>query len=234
MNCLHKCLDILYPKTCCFCGEVSAEDICNKCRKNIVYIQEPVCKKCGKPIRYEEGELCHDCQNNDFSYEQGKSIWLHKGPVRNSIYRFKYNNKRIYGKFYAEELYRLYQHKIKEWDIDVIIPIPLHQRRRRERGYNQSEIVAKYLGELAGIPIERKVLCRIRNTKPQKSLNHKDRKANLKNAFRAKGDLKKIKNILLIDDIYTTGNTIHEATKALQKKGALKVFFFTISIGQGF
>ena len=199
-----------------------------------MYIQEPVCKKCGKPIRFEEDELCYDCQKNELAYEQGKSVWLHKGPVRHSIYQFKYNNKRIYGKFYAEELYRLYGHKMKEWGIDVIIPIPLHRRRKRERGYNQSEIVAKYLGKMSGIRVEQNVLYRIQNTKPQKSLSYKERKANLHNAFLAKGSLKGVRNALLIDDIYTTGNTINEAAKILKDKGALKVFFFTISIGQGF
>ena len=225
---------MLYPQTCYFCGKISRTPICSGCRGKIEYIGEPRCKKCGKPIRYEEQEFCSDCQAQLFHYEQGRSLWLHKGPVRWSIYQFKYRNRRIYGQFYAQELYRIYGEKLKEWEIDTIIPIPLHGKRKRKRGYNQAEIVAKHLGELSKIPVETKSLVRVRHTKPQKELNHKERKKTLKEAFQVTKHWKNRGNILLVDDIYTTGNTIDSAATVLKKKGAKKVWFFTISIGQGF
>ena len=233
MKILDWCLGILYPQTCCFCGKVSTEPICKECREQVYYVKEPRCKKCGKPVRYKEQEFCLDCSRKQLHYEAGRSVWIHKGLVPWSIYQFKYHNRRIYGEYYAEEMYRLYGNKIREWEIDAIVPVPLHWKRKLSRGYNQAEIVAKALGRKTGIPVESKMVVRTKNTKPQKKLAHRERSVNLKNAFCAKRVKKGIQNILIIDDIYTTGNTINEMAKCLYSKGIQKVFFLTISIGQG-
>lgn len=227
-------MELLYPKTCCFCGKISVQEICDSCKEKVFYIKEPRCKKCGKPIRYEEQEYCHDCQKQSFHYVQGRSLWIHKGAVPWSIYQFKYHNRRIYGKFYAKELYRVYGESIKEWGIDLIVPVPLHWRRRRKRGYNQAEIVARYLGELTGIPIDTRLVIRKKYTEPQKTLNNKERVKNLKHVFDVRKMTVREKNILLIDDIYTTGSTIDAISKILLEKGYNKVWFLTISIGQDF
>lgn len=234
MKIWKRCLELLYPETCCFCGKVCTTDICMECKGNITYIREPVCKKCGKPVRYEEEEYCSDCKEHPHFYEQGKSIWLHTGKVRWSVYQFKYHNRRIYGEFYAMELFRLYGDWLKRCGIDVIIPVPLHWKRRRKRGYNQAEIVARHLGKLAKIPVNNRAVVRSTNTRPQKELNHKERKKNLEHAFYVTKCWKRENNVLLIDDIYTTGNTIDGVAKVLKEKGAQKIWFLTISIGQGF
>ena len=231
MNVWKKCLGIFYPQTCCFCGKVSRDKICSACGNQIVYIEEPRCKKCGKPIRYEEKELCYDCSKQEFSYEQGRSVWLHKGPVRWSVY---HHNRRIYGECYAQEMYRLYGETLKKWGITRIIPIPLHPKRRRRRGYNQAEILAKHLSKLSGIPMDNRGVIRVKDTVPQKKLNHKERKKNLSNAFAVTTHWKPAECVLLVDDIYTTGNTMDAVAKLLLKKGVEKVCFLTISIGQGF
>ncbi len=227
-------MELLYPKTCCFCGKISVQEICDSCKEKVFYIKEPRCKKCGKPIRYEEQEYCHDCQKQSFHYVQGRSLWIHKGAVPWSIYQFKYHNRRIYGKFYAKELYRIYGESIEEWGIDLIVPVPLHWRRRRKRGYNQAEIVARYLGELTGIPVDKHLVIRKKYTEPQKTLNNKERVKNLKHVFDVRKMTVRAKNILLIDDIYTTGSTIDAISKVLLEKGNNKVWFLTISIGQDF
>ena len=227
-------MELLYPKTCCFCGKISVQEICDSCKEKVSYIKEPRCKKCGKPIRYEEQEYCHDCQKQSFQYLQGRSLWIHKGAVPWSIYQFKYHNRRIYGKFYAKELYRVYGESIEEWGIDLIVPVPLHWRRRRKRGYNQAEIVARYLGELTGIPVDKHLVIRKKYTEPQKTLNNKERVKNLKHVFDVRKMTVRAKNILLIDDIYTTGSTIDAISKVLLEKGHNKVWFLTISIGQDF
>lgn len=227
-------LGLLYPKTCCFCGKVNAYEICRECAEKIIYIKEPRCKKCGKPVRYEEQEYCYDCQAHSHHYTQGRSIWLHKMPVSMSIYQFKYKNRRIYGTFYAKEMARLYGGKMREWGIDVIIPVPLHRKKKRLRGYNQAEILAKQLGKRTGIEVNAKAVIRTRYTRPQKELNDKERKQNLKEAFSVTEKWKPYKNVLLIDDIYTTGSTIDTIAEELKRAGAGKVFFLTISIGQGY
>ena len=197
-------------------------------------MKEPRCKTCGKPIRYEEKEYCEDCKREEMHYDQGKSVWLHKDPVAFSVYQFKYHNRRVFAEFYAKEMWRLYGKKIKAWEIDAIVPVPLHWKRRLDRGYNQSEMIAKYLGKYSGIPVQKKGVRRIRYTERQKTLGHKERKKNLKNAFEVTKRWKEARNVLIIDDIYTTGNTISEIARILKQKGVEKVCFLTISIGQGF
>jgi len=225
---------MLYPQTCHFCGELNTTPICKKCAEIVEYIREPCCKRCGKPIRYKEQEYCHDCEKREVFFEQGKSVWLHKGVVTWSVYQFKYHNRRIYGKFYAEELWRIYGRKIREWGIELIVPVPLHRKRKRRRGYNQAEILARHLSHLSGIPVNSKAVRRVRHTTPQKELNDKERKKNLKEAFRITKYWRKVGRVLIVDDIYTTGNTIDAVAKVLRQNGAEKIWFLTISIGQGF
>ena len=196
-------------------------------------IQEPRCKKCGKPIRKETEEYCYDCKRTEHYYEWGRSLWIHKEPVNEAIYAFKYKNKRIYGKIFARELAMVYGKCLKEENVELIIPIPLHKSRRRERGYNQTEILAKYLSEYTGIEVDQTSLVRNKRTSPQKHYNDKERKKNIRHAFTLKKEIH-AKSVLLIDDIYTTGSTIDEAARMLKKSGVINICFLTISVGQGY
>lgn len=217
-----------------FCGKVHEEFVCEKCREQLVYVEEPRCKKCGKPIRYAEQEYCQDCQRTDFSYEQGRSIWVHREPVTHSIYQFKYHNRRIYAEFYAQEFLRKYGTLLEEWGIDLIVPVPLHRKRRLQRGYNQAEVLAKELGRLTGIPVDCSAVIRKRDTQPQKVLDNKERRKNLYQGFSLRKEWDVPKRILVVDDIYTTGSTIEGVSRALCHNCVNKVWFFTISIGQDF
>jgi len=234
MKILEWCLGMLYPQTCCFCGKVSSTPICKECEDKVSYVKEPRCKKCGKPIRYQEQEYCLDCEKNHFHYEEGRSVWIHKGAVPWSIYQFKYHNRRIFAKFYAEEMYRLFGKKLREWGIDVIVPVPIHPKRKRIRGYNQAEVLAKELSRLSGIPIECGLVKRIRYTDPQKKLDNKERRRNLNAAFQVNKMKKLYSRVLIVDDIYTTGSTIDTIAKQLLEKSNKKSWFLTISIGQDF
>ncbi len=234
MKLLEKILDLLFPHRCCFCGKVYKTSVCPDCMKKIIYIKEPRCKKCGRPVRYEEQEYCYECQKQTHFYEQGKSIWLHKQPVNTSIYQFKFHNRRIYAEYYAKEMYRLFWKDLERWKIDVIIPVPLHRKRKRKRGYNQAEILAKELGKLSDIPVDTKFVRRNKFTRPQKELDAKARKDNLKKAFTVDETKYRGKHILIIDDIYTTGATINAVAELLLSKTTCKVWFLTISIGQDF
>lgn len=225
---------VLYPQTCCFCGKICGKYVCPECEKEIEYIEGPICERCGKPIAYGKEKLCFDCSKRPMFYEQGRSLWLHKGKVKRGIYQFKYHNRRSNGLYYANELYRRYGEQIRRWSIDVIIPVPLHPKRRRKRGYNQAEIVAKHLGKQMSIPVDSKCVIRTKQTAAQKDLTNSERESNIKGAFEVVQIKENVKNILIIDDIYTTGSTINEISKILRKKGDFKVFFLTISIGQGF
>lgn len=190
--------------------------------------------RCGKPVRYPEQEYCYDCQEASHVFDRGYSLWLHKKPVNQSIYQFKYHNQRRFAFYYADELARAFRPVLKTWNPDLIMPIPLHRKRRKIRGYNQAFLVAEALGKRTHLPVDAKSLVRIRDTSPQKKLDPVSRKRNLKQAFAVKESFSPVPAVLLIDDIYTTGNTLDAAAAKLKERGVGKVFFLTISIGQGY
>lgn len=230
----EKILDLVYPHTCPFCGELTDRKVCRECAREVWYIQEPRCKKCGKPIRRQEQEYCFDCAHRRHAYERGMSLWKHEKQVRASVYRFKYRNQRIYSRFYAEEMESRFKKYIIQWKIALIIPVPLSKKRRKERGFNQAALLAEQLSRRLHIPADTCHLQRTVDTIPQKQLGVDARRENLRNAFVWTGQSLAGKNVLLLDDIYTTGNTIDSAAKILKKSKAEKVYFLTISIGQGY
>lgn len=193
--------------------------------------------KCGKPIRYAEKEYCHDCVRVKHYFEKGAALWLHEEPVNLSIYQYKFHNQRNFGRYYAEEMAKRHRSRLMKWNPDIIIPIPLHSSKLRKRGYNQAAIVAEELERLTGLPVNAGLLKRVRGTNPLKTLDPAGRKRNLRKAFAVAESKKQMlngKTVLLIDDIYTTGSTMDEAAKCLKVAGAEKVFYLTISIGQGY
>ena len=233
-NLWDKILKILYPPVCPFCGRLSKEGMCEERRKKVVYVSEPCCKKCGKPIRNEQEEYCFDCSLQKHIFTEGRSLYVHKSPVLEAVYALKYHNRKIYASFFAGELAEHYGSYLIRKRIDLIVPIPLHKRKQRQRGFNQAELVARELGRLAGIPVDTRSLKRIKDTDPQKNLNDKKRRHNIRGAFSVQGNVVIRKNVLLVDDIYTTGSTMDEAARVLLCAGAENVCFLTISIGQGY
>lgn len=227
--------ETLWPQACPFCGKVSAGGICAACRRKVdaLAVKEPRCMKCGKPIRKAEQEYCYDCARKRHTYDRGVSLWLHREPVNTSIYRFKYHNQRFYASIYAAEIVKTYRGQLRKWEPEVIIPVPLHSRKRRARGYNQAGILARELGRLLGIPVEEHLVCRVRNTAPQKQLDSRKRRKNLEKAFAVRPYPSMPERVLVTDDIYTTGNTIDAVAGALKAAGVQKVYFLTISIGKG-
>ena len=237
----RELLHILYPVRCPICDRPVHTDfgchvypICDTCKGRVEYVKEPACKRCGKPITDERGEFCGDCLRKRHAFTQGKALWVYRGCVKQSIYRLKYSNRREYGLAYAQELARIYGGWIRRKGIDMIIPIPLHKKRRRQRGYNQAEIIAKELGRLLKLPVYGKLLVRNVYTRPQKELNDKERKNNLKKAFKIVQNNVQLKHILLVDDIFTTGSTIDGAAEVMREAGASEVYFVSVSIGRGY
>ena len=230
-------LDWLFPPRCPICDKIIKNDekICTNCKKELKWIKEPKCFRCGKPVE-EEQEYCYDCRKQEFHYQQGFSLWLYEGAAKQSVTAFKYKGRQEYAAFYGEELVRAYGKKLKDLNINVIIPVPIHKERERLRGYNQAELIARELSKALQIPLEAKALLRVRSTKPQKQLNYKERQRNLEKAFQCKPipcKKRKLGNVLLVDDIYTTGSTIEACTKSLLAAGAVKVYFITLCIGNG-
>ena len=136
--------------------------------------------RCGKPIKDEYKEYCSDCAKRTSHITQGRSLWLHKEPVSTAIYKFKYNNKRSWGELFAAEMAQAYKDQVIKWGIEEIIPIPLHKSRKRKRGYNQAEIIAKCLSEKTGVSLVSDALFRVKKTTAQKKLDRQERMGNLR------------------------------------------------------
>lgn len=233
---MKNLLDCFYPPRCPICDEVLPPGllICEDCRTEAVPVAEPVCKKCGKPIENGEREYCSDCAGKKHVYRQGKAVFLYKAGMKKSMYRFKYSNRREYAQFYAKQAAQIHGDWIRRKQIEVIVPIPMYSRKKRRRGYNQAEVFARALGKELGIPVDADIVRRIRDTVPQKELNDKGRQYNLKNAFQLAPNIVEYSQILLVDDIYTTGSTMDAVATVLLSGGIQNIYYICISIGVGF
>lgn len=239
---LQSILEILYPVRCPVCGKIvlpKGERICGPCKDKLKVIQEPRCKKCSKPIEAEEKEYCRDCEQKNYNYIKGYSVWIYDDIMKKSISDYKYHNKKEYARFYIAETIRLYGKSIVKLAPDVLVPVPIHNVKYRERGYNQADILALGIGKELDLPVLSHLLVRNRKTLPQKQLNDKERLRNLKEAFRfnekaAEGFRREIDKVLLVDDIYTTGSTIEACTNILLAQGIKEVYFITLCIGKGY
>ncbi len=229
-------LDMVYPKRCPFCGQISEKDngTCLDCQGKVPCITEPRCMKCSKPIQNKETEYCYDCLEKKHHYISGKALWIYDDVMRQSIARFKYGGSLEYAEVYGKEIATQYGNWVRT-HADILVPVPLHKRKERVRGYNQAEVLANAIGRILEIPVKSKLLYRSRDTRPQKELNDKERLKNLSEAFQTKAEkLCEFQKAMLVDDIYTTGSTIEACANVLCEAGIREVYFLSICIGKGF
>lgn len=226
--------DWLYPRRCPVCDEAvdMGNLICESCRPKLRYIKSPRCYKCGKQLSSEQEEYCFDCRSRQHFYDRGLALYDY-GSIHSSIYRFKYGARQEYADFYVQDLVRHLRKQIENWNPDGIIPVPLSRRRQEKRGYNQAALLARGLSEFCHIPCYEDVILRRKNTAPMKELSALQRQINLKNAFIMHRDDVKLKRILIVDDIYTTGSTIDSVARIFKENGTQNIYFITLAIGMG-
>ena len=225
-------LDMLYPRRCPVCHDIAVPGgsrICNVCREKLKPITGPRCFRCSKPLKREEQEYCKDCRKTRL-FDQGIGIFPYGSVLQESLFKLKYGKRQEYASFYGQIAAVYSREIIRNWGVEIIIPIPLHRKRMEKRGYNQAELIAEALGKTLCIPVDSRLMKRKVNTRPQKELDYRERKQNMKNAFFLKGE-NRYRRILLVDDIYTTGSTIEAAAELLKRNGAENVFFLTIAMG---
>ncbi|MDD3219232.1 MAG: ComF family protein [Lachnospiraceae bacterium] len=228
--------DILYPPRCPVCHEIVGKRTqlaCPECLKKLPLVVEPRCKSCGKPLRNRETEYCRDCKNHSHEYTQGIGIFAYNQLMQQSIVLWKYHGRQEYGKFYAFCIKKYAAPYILRWNPQLIIPVPIHKKRRRMRGFNQAEMLGELLEKATGIPMDTTLVERTEYTKAQKKLNPEERRHNLQHAFTITRTQIPFKRILILDDIYTTGSTIDAITRLLKQAGAQEVYFITVCIGYG-
>ena len=229
-------LNILFPRRCPVCGEIvrpAGGLICPACFRELSFVKSPTCKKCGKEIEDETMEFCADCMAHRHTYEYGLALFNYNDAARNSMVQIKYHNKREYLDFYGAAVAVRVEREIRRMRVDAIIPVPVHPSRRRKRGFNQAEVLAKIVGERLGIPVKAELLRRTKKTLPQKELSVGERLKNLSGAFRADEIPENIRRVLLVDDIYTTGSTIEACTRVLKTAGVETIYFGVICMAGG-
>lgn len=225
---------LLYPLRCPVCDEIvkpAGEKICLECLKRLKLLTPPWCLKCGKKL-LAEGELCDECRKREHRFLRGRALYEYES-VAPSIYRLKYGGRREYADFFGEQMARYLGDFIGSMRPDALIPIPLHRRRKIERGYNQAQLLAEKIGECMRLPVYSNLLVRVKNTSPLKYQNLQERQNNLKKAFNIAGNDVKLKRIFLVDDIYTTGGTMDEAAGTLMSAGVEDICFVTLASGAG-
>ena len=225
-------LSFLFPPICPLCAKElldKGERICKICSKKQIFIKEPTCYSCGKSMRNQEKEYCSDCRQHPKNFERGMGLCIYQKPVTDSLAAIKYKNERKFAKYYLEEIQKRKYRDLLQLKIDVIIPVPIHRKKRRKRGFNQAEEFGKRLSHYLEIPMNSSLLIRSKKTVPQKDLGPALRLKNLEQAFSCRKLPYRMKKVLLIDDIYTTGSTAEACSRALKKAGAEQVFLLVIA-----
>lgn len=225
--------ELFFPPRCPFCDRVIAlgSISCKECQKKIRYVRGSVCYQCGKPLSKETAEYCRDCLRVKHHYDRGWALYQYES-IKNSLYRFKYHDRPGYAAHYAKDMARRMT-ILHTLSVDCILPVPMYARKERSRGYNQAKELAKYLSKELEIPWNPRLLRRVKKTKPMKELGPSERQLNLRNAFQIRSNDVKLKSILLVDDIYTTGATIDACSLVLKTQGIEKVYFVALAIGDG-
>ncbi len=227
-------LRLLFPQRCPVCdGIVRGRDgfICAGCATKLRYVEAPWCMKCGKKLT-EETEICADCRRMVHQFVRGRALYEYESAAA-GIYRLKYAGRREYAQFYGREMAEYLRDFLQSVRPDGLIPIPLHKKRKRERGYNQAELLARELSRHSRIPVYTDYLKRVKATVPLKRLNPQERQNNLKKAFKIARNDVELKTVILVDDIFTTGSTIDEAAGVLRANGVEKVYFVALARGTG-
>ncbi|MGN0242335.1 MAG: ComF family protein [Candidatus Weimeria sp.] len=223
---------LLFPPRCPSCDGLLAPDeksICRDCEKLVVRVRGNFCQTCGRLLK-KRGEItCPDCGRYHHVFSEGRPLYEYEGPIREAVYRFKYKGRKSYADAFACDAVDLWGEWIKA-SADVIVPVPMNAKKLRQRGYDQADVLAHAISAECGIQY-RHLLERVRETVPMKALSRSERQNNLKNAFQVSDFDVKLKKILLVDDIYTTGSTLDECARVLLAEGASEVNGIYISIG---
>lgn len=219
--------DFLLKSRCIACGRIDRQGLCPGCINQFQNLPERSCLICKSDK--VNNNICLECKNRTPLFKSLTAIGIYNGLLKSLIYDFKYQGQKKFG----IALGKLLAEKIAEStiikEIDYISSIPLHKDKLKQRKYNQAEIVSVSLAKSIKKPY-RSLLIRDRNTEAQHSLNLKQRKENLQNAFILNSGFKvKNKNILIVDDIFTSGSTVQEASEVLLKNGARDIYIAVLA-----
>ena len=175
--------------------------------------------RCGKLLEKGEIEYCRDCKKTVHSFDRGRALYVYNDTVKAAITRFKFGNRPHLGDF------------IMNSRPDAIVPVPVSKEKLKRRGYNQAELLARQISSRTGIPVNTSMVTRIQDTTPMKELGRAERMKNLKGVFKVGVIDVECRNVLVVDDIYTTGSTMDAMADVLKQNGVERVFFVTLAAG---
>ena len=233
MKALKNLIDLIYPPRCPVCQEFLQDQntlkdgydlpFCQACFRDFTGIKSPICSLCGRPFSdgVEQDRVCEDCLRKRPSYDIARAPYLYDGALMTAIHELKYAQRSHLADSLGSLLASFAQSWIGELKGCLIMPVPLHPRRLRARGFNQSLLLAKCVAREIGAELDFLSLRRTRFTKPQTELSSEERKKNVRKAFEVlKPEVVKGRTIVLVDDVATTGSTLNECAKALKRVGA--------------
>ena len=231
-------LNFIYPEVCQLCNRERATPdegyVCSRCRTQVRFIRPPFCERCGVPF---EGDItatfeCSNCREMELHFRAARSAVVARGVVLEVIHRFKYQHALWFAPFLADLLIREARPALSLSQWNFIVPVPLHPVKERERGFNQAEQLAAGLSDATNIPVNKHLLRRIAATRTQTLLKKSERAANVQRAFAASHGAKLDgANIVLVDDVFTTGATTSACARALLAAGAGDVCVWTVARG---
>jgi competence protein ComFC len=231
-------LSFVYPEWCQLCRKRRAGPargyVCDDCRSNVKWIDPPVCSRCGVPFH---GDInvsfeCARCQGEKFYFQSARAAVAARDEVLNVVHRYKYSRALWFEPFLAELLTSRAVPALRSGSWDLIVPVPLHPTKYREREFNQAERLARRLSRSAEIPVNARVLRRVVPTRTQTQLSREERQENVRRAFSMRpGQRLSGKSIVLVDDVFTTGATTNACAQALVGAGAAQVCVWTVARG---
>jgi ComF family protein len=218
-------LNLFFPQKCLGCGE-EGELICQTCRQSLPRVVHPICPRCGRP--QSSGIVCPVCVSWQCSIDGIRSPLKFEGVVREAIHQLKYKNLRTLARPLASVIGEYFTRY--PLPIQLLVPVPLHRKRLRERGYNQSALLANELGKLVNLPVKHDYLVRTKYVLPQaKTRSVEERRQNVRSAFSCGNANLPHKHILLIDDVSTSGATLDACALALKSAGAISVWGLVVA-----
>lgn len=217
----------LFPPLCLACGgrmQSAAQVLCEECQERLVPILEKYCLKCGTPL---QGYHCEACSHMDFIFDFARSAFVYQFPAQELVHSLKYDSLLSPAAFFSKALLDIPASNRFGAGFDCVCAVPLHRVRKRERGFNQAELLARKLASLLDLPFVQPIY-RCVYTRSQTNLSRQARLQNLAGAFalRRKSDVAN-KRVILVDDVFTTGSTVNEASRCLKAAGATKIAVLT-------
>lgn len=229
-------LDILFPRICLGCNETPVEKyICRRCIEQLEFISgKNICHVCGQPFGFDSphrsinSNICASCIRKRYSFRKCRSVLYYNGQAREFLHNYKYNGNISYSGLLITVATDYFPGDFDRFD--MLIPVPVHINKLRKREFNQSAVISSALGKFLGIESNPFILKKTRDTIPQVDIgNEKERARNVKGSFSVvNGDILAERNVLLVDDVFTTGSTTEECSRTVLKSGAASVQVFTL------